>query len=160
MATAGNKRQKLVQQQQQQPQKPLTETPVIEPTLTPVHPEPLPPTTRTAATADELAFFERVRKYFGNKSVFGEFLKLCNLFNQQLIDRDVLIYKAAQFLGNNAELMNTFKQMVSYKTEDEPVENKPEPPTGKVSLSNCRGYGPSYRLLPKRVSLCPSLSLR
>jgi histone deacetylase complex regulatory component SIN3 len=37
------------------------------------------------------------------------------------------------------------------------VDNIPAAPTGKVSLSNCRAHGPSYRLLPRRVrSQCQS----
>lgn len=45
--------------------------------------------------------------------------------------------------------------MVSFDSREDVVENRPEPPTGRVSLSNCRGYGPSYRLLPKRERLRP-----
>ena len=81
-----------------------------------------------------------------------EFLKLINLFNLDLITKDVLIYKANQFMGGNPELVNGLRQMVRSFGDDEVVENRPEPPTGRVSLSNCRGFGPSYRLLPKRVS--------
>ncbi len=35
------------------------------------------------------------------------------------------------------------------------IENRVRPPTGRVMLSNCRGLGPSYRLLPKRERLKP-----
>lgn len=114
-------------------------------------PEPLPPTTTSGATSEELAFFDRVKKYIGNKSTMNEFLKLCNLFSQDLIDRNVLVHKVSNFIGGNPDLMNWFKAFVNYDGEDEVIENKPKPPTGKVSLSNCRGLGPSYRLLPKRV---------
>ncbi|EDO03736.1 hypothetical protein SS1G_06217 [Sclerotinia sclerotiorum 1980 UF-70] len=65
----------------------------VSPTLTPIVPEPLPPASMSAASSEELAFFDRVKKYIGNKSTMNEFLKLCNLFSQDLIDRNVLVFK-------------------------------------------------------------------
>ncbi|KAI1806599.1 hypothetical protein F4811DRAFT_510628 [Daldinia bambusicola] len=127
----------------------------IEPTLTPVLPEPLPPTSSANATADELGFFEKVKKYIGNRSTMNEFLKLCNMYSQSLIDTNDLVHKSSQFIGGNAELMGWFKNFVGYEGLDEVIENRPRPPTEKVSLSNCRAIGPSYRLLPRREKLKP-----
>lgn len=129
-----------------------SDAPAVSPTLTPVIPEPLPPTTTSAATSEELAFFDRVKKYIANKSTMNEFLKLCNLFSQDLIDRNVLVHKVSNFIGGNPDLMNWFKAFVSYEGNDELIDNRPKAPTSRVALSNCRGLGPSYRLLPKRVS--------
>jgi paired amphipathic helix protein Sin3a len=144
--SATNKRPKLNH-------KPLgTDIPSIEPTLTPVLPEPLPPTSSASATADELGFFDKVKKYLGNRAAMNEFLKLCNMYSQSLIDTNDLVHKASQFIGGNPELMNWFKNFVGYEGIDEVVENRPRPPSEKVSLSNCRASGPSYRLLPRRVS--------
>lgn len=123
----------------------------MSPTLTPAIPEPLPPAARSSASSEELAFFDRVKKYIGNKQTMNEFLKLCNLFSQDLIDRNVLVHKVSNFIGGNPELMNWFKNFVGFDGSDEVIENRPRAPTGKVSLSNCRGFGPSYRLLPRRV---------
>lgn len=127
----------------------------VEPNLTPVMPEPLAPTPYTVAAADEIGFFDRVKKYLNNKTAHSEFLKLCNMYTQDLIDKDVLTMKAAQFIGGHADLYNWFKAFVLYSGEDQTVDNRPAPPSGRVSLSNCRGYGPSYRLLPKRERLKP-----
>ncbi|KAH8679886.1 hypothetical protein BGZ60DRAFT_525084 [Tricladium varicosporioides] len=136
--------------------KPLApDAPTVSPTLTPVLPEPLPPTTSSAASQEELAFFDRVKKYIGNKSTMNEFLKLCNLFSQDLIDRNVLVHKVSAFIGGNPDLMSWFKAFVNYDGRDEVIDNRPKPPSQRVSLSNCRGLGPSYRLLPKRERLKP-----
>lgn len=136
--------------------KPLaTDTPAVEPTLTPVLPGPLPPTSSANATADEIAFFDKVKKFIGNRSTMNEFLKLCNMYSQSLIDTNDLVHKASQFIGGNHELMNFFKTFVGYEGLEEIIENRPRPPSGKVSLSNCRGVGPSYRLLPRREKLKP-----
>lgn len=134
--------------------KPLaTDTPTIEPTLTPVLPGPLPPTSSANATQEEIGFFDKAKKYIGNRSTMNEFLKLCNMYSQSLIDTNDLVHKASQFIGGNPELMNFFKTFVGYEGLEEIIENRPRPPSGKVSLSNCRGVGPSYRLLPRRVGL-------
>ncbi|ESZ98162.1 hypothetical protein SBOR_1465 [Sclerotinia borealis F-4128] len=124
----------------------------VSPTLTPIVPEPLPPASMSAASSEELAFFDRVKKYIGNKSTMNEFLKLCNLFSQDLIDRNVLVHKVSNFIGGSADLMNWFRDFVGYEGVDEIIDNRPKAPTGRVALSNCRGLGPSYRLLPKRAS--------
>ncbi|KAI0151559.1 hypothetical protein GGR57DRAFT_470702 [Xylariaceae sp. FL1272] len=134
-----------------------TDVPAIEPTLTPVLPEPLPPTSSANATPDEISFFDRVKKYISNRAVMIEFLKLCNMYSQSLIDPNDLVHKASQFIGGNPELMEFFKRFVGYEdpSADDMIENRPRPSTGKVSLSNCRGVGPSYRLLPRREKLKP-----
>lgn len=132
-----------------------TEGTSVEPTLTPVMPEPYPPRTAMTSIQDEVAFFERVKKYLGNRNTMSEFLKLCNMFSQNIIDRSTLYWKGAQFIGANPDLMGFWKMFTSADSFDRLIENKPAPPTEKVSLSNCRGYGPSYRLLPKRERLKP-----
>ncbi|KAK4128657.1 hypothetical protein N657DRAFT_676412 [Parathielavia appendiculata] len=148
-APPANKRAKLSH-------KPSTaETAFIEPTLTPVMPEPLASTPLAVSTQDDLAFFEKVKKHIGNRTAMTEFLKLLNLWTQDLITKEVLVYKANQFMGGNPELLNALKAMIRQDVADEAIENRPEPPTGRVSLSNCRGFGPSYRLLPKRERLKP-----
>jgi paired amphipathic helix protein Sin3a len=127
----------------------------MEPSLTPVMPEPYRPPSMATSSQDEIAFFERVKKFLSNKSSMNEFLKLCNMFSQNIIDRNTLFHKGAVFIGSNPDLLTFWKSFVGVDTEDVVVDNRPAPPSEKVSLSNCRGYGPSYRLLPKRERLKP-----
>jgi len=127
----------------------------VEPSLTPVMPEPIPPPSLAVANQEDLGFFDKVKKYLGNKSSMSEFLKLCNLFTQQIIDVDALYHRGCQFFLGNPDLMNTWKSILNYEPQDVLMENRPTPPTGKVSLSNCRACGPSYRLLPRRERLKP-----
>ncbi|KAM0533108.1 hypothetical protein ACHAPP_006274 [Verticillium nonalfalfae] len=134
--------------------KPLaTDLPAIEPTLTPIMPEPVGPSATATSSHDEIAFFDRVKKYLSNKTSYNEFLKVCNLFSQQIIDRPTVYQKGSVFLAANPELLSFWKQFLNVDSMVDVVDNRPAPPTGKVSLSNCRGYGPSYRLLPKRETL-------
>ncbi|KAI9764977.1 MAG: Transcriptional regulatory protein sin3 [Geoglossum simile] len=132
---------------------PQPDVSAVSPTLTPVLPEPLPPTSNGGPPVEEIAFFDRVKKFIGNKQTMNEFLKLCNLFSQDLIDKNILVNKASSFIGGNVDLYNWFKRWVGYDGRDEVIENKPKASNGKVILSNCRGLGPSYRLLPKRERL-------
>ncbi|EOD48752.1 putative transcriptional repressor sin3p protein [Neofusicoccum parvum UCRNP2] len=127
----------------------LADAPPVSPTLTPAIPEPLAPTTSLAATAEELAWFDRVKKYIGNKNTMNEFLKLCNLFSMDLIDKALLLHRVHQFIGGNPELMGWFRKFLGYDGKDESLDNQPKPPSGRVALSNCRGLGPSYRQLPR-----------
>ncbi|KAI1855557.1 hypothetical protein JX266_000422 [Neoarthrinium moseri] len=136
--------------------KPLAaDVPSIEPTLTPVMPEPLPPAPDNQCSSEELGFFEKVKKHIGNRATMVEFLKLCNMYSQNLIDRDSVVHKASQFIGGNPELLKWFKEFMGYEGYDENIENRPRPPSEKVSLSNCRSVGPSYRLLPRKEKLKP-----
>jgi paired amphipathic helix protein Sin3a len=125
--------------------------PVVSPNLVPALPEPIPPTFSIMPNNDEFAFFDRVRKFIGNKQTFGEFLKLCNLYSTDLIDRNVLVNRAAGFIGSNPELMSWFKRFMHIEDpEDRVIDLKPQQEPGLVNLAHCRALGPSYRLLPKR----------
>ena len=126
----------------------VPEGPPVSPTLTPALPEPIPPTTTTTPSQDELAFFDRVKKFIGNKNTMNEFLKLCNLYSQDLIDKTLLLYRAQSFIGGNPELFAWFKKFMG--DEDDQQKTRPRTVNSRVSLSNCRSLGPSYRLLPKR----------
>ena len=116
----------------------------------------MPPSKDPGDNLDHMAFFDRVRKFISDKKTYSEFLKLCNLFTQDLIDKNNLVHKAHAFIGGNSDLMNYFKNFIQYDGRDEIIENRPKIPGDKVVLSNCRGLGPSYRLLPKRerVRVC------
>ncbi|KAL4803023.1 hypothetical protein BDV18DRAFT_146116 [Aspergillus unguis] len=131
--------------------KPQGDAPMVSPTLVPALPEPVQPTFSLTPTQEEFAFFDRVKKYIGNKQTFSEFLKLCNLYSTDLIDRHVLVKRAAGYIGSNPELMAWFKRFMHVEEpEDKIIELKPKSEPGIVNLSHCRSLGPSYRLLPKR----------
>ncbi|KAG9245720.1 transcriptional regulatory protein-like protein SIN3 [Calycina marina] len=122
----------------------------VEPTLTPFQPVPVAPTSTSGGNLDELAFFDRVKKFISNKSTMNEFLKLCNLFSQDLVSRKVLVHKVSGFIGGSPELMRYFKDMVRWQEKPKVIDNVPKTPSGRVALSNCRSLGPSYRQLPLR----------
>ncbi|KAK6538018.1 Transcriptional regulatory protein sin3 [Orbilia ellipsospora] len=144
---AANKRPKIMH-------KPLAEAPV-SPTLIPANPSPLMPVDPVGASSEEIAFFDRVRKYIGNKQTYNEFLKILNLFSQDLMDKSLLVSTLESFLGSNPELFNWIKRFlgVADKTEDN-IQNSLKK-SQKVRLNVCRALGPSYRLLPKLEATKP-----
>ena len=125
----------------------------MSPSLVPDLPRPLSPLPQKTSHTEELQFFDRVRKFISNKQTFTEFLKLCNLYSQRIIDINIYIQKSANFIGANADLMNWLKDFMGYRGHDIVIENKPAPSDNKVVLGHCRALGPSYRLLPKRERL-------
>ncbi|KAL9934845.1 hypothetical protein V8E36_006620 [Tilletia maclaganii] len=117
------------------------------------------------ATTDEVHFFDRVKKYIDDRPTYTEFLKLLNLFTQDLIDVRTLVDRAHVFFGRNTELFSTFKRLAGYdigrhgwlENEDPVVENVPAISRDKVDLATCKTYGASYRKLPEsEVSLACS----
>ncbi|KAI8081365.1 uncharacterized protein BX664DRAFT_268933 [Halteromyces radiatus] len=103
---------------------------------------------RPFVSGEEVEFFEQVKKYIGSKATYNAFLKVLNLFSQQIVDQNVLVNRVEGFIGGNKELFDMFKTLVGYDGKDEIVENVPAD-LDKPDLSTCRACGPSYRLIPK-----------
>lgn len=117
-------------------------------TLVPQFPEPLGPPPKLSVSADEVAFFEKIKKGLNNKGTYNEFLKLINMYTNDLIDRNVLVARAESFLASFPDQFSYFKGMVKYTGQDETIENIPVPKP-RIDLNHCKKYGPSYRQLPK-----------
>lgn len=95
---------------------------------------------------EELEFFDKVKKMIGNKSTYNEFLKILNLFSQEIIDAKVLIERVAPFLDKSPELFEWFKRFVKYE-EDDVIWNTPQE-RPELDISKCKRSGDSYRQLP------------
>ena len=87
--------------------------------------QPLPPKKKAKTgkpekltTAEELDFFDRCKRVIGNKSTYNEFLKILNLFTQEIIEAKVLIERVEPFLGKAPELFDWFKRFVKYDEDD------------------------------------------
>jgi paired amphipathic helix protein Sin3a len=123
---------------------------MVSPTLIPQLPEPLPPFPALSTTQDELGFFDRAKKYIGNRASYAEFMKLINLFTNDLIDKHILCDRVGSFLAGNPDLMRWFTDFLNIGEQEEIIEARSRPDPGRVNLSMCRSLGPSYRHLPKR----------
>lgn len=129
----------------------------VNPTLVPGIPEPVPPNAmaKTSSLLEELAFFDKVKRAIGNKQTYNEFLKMLNLFSQDIIDKDTLVERVDLFLGDNhADLLSWFKQFVGYEEKTQHIEDITFK-KHQIELSLCKAYGPSYRQLPKVETYMP-----
>ncbi|KAJ9105564.1 hypothetical protein QFC19_003546 [Naganishia cerealis] len=121
------------------------------------------------ANLDEVVFFERVKKQIDDRPTYHEFLKLLNLYTNDLIDAKILVERAMLFLGEDSDLAQDFKMLLRLNRGGPATYGIPaNPPTGmisldplgvaenlpmlerpKVDLNGQRASGPSYRKLPK-----------
>jgi paired amphipathic helix protein Sin3a len=120
----------------------------IDPTLVPQFPEPLGPPPKLNVTADEVSFFEKLKKSMNNKATYNEFLKLINMYTNDIIDRNTLVQRVEPFLASATDQFTWFKSLVKYTGQDETIENIPVAKP-RVDLNHCKKFGPSYRQLPK-----------
>ncbi|GAA5868660.1 hypothetical protein JCM8547_003773 [Rhodosporidiobolus lusitaniae] len=147
-----------------------------DPPAPPPPPTPLLPPKPTPSQPD-LAFFARVKAHAKDPVVYHEFLKLLNLYTQELIDLTALVSRAWLFLHQDAEVWSEFKEIVGWTDGVEGaleesgkrvevvdgrriVENVPR--MDGENWRKSRGdagkrwatYGPSYRKLPpEEISL-------
>lgn len=157
---------------QQQPQYPHPSShPAYAYESPPMPPPPLPvlPPRPQASSAD-IAFFSRVKNYISDVTTYHEFLKLLNLYTQEILDLTALVSRAFLFLGQEASLWKEFKEIVGW-TEGKAVgdvggrvdiegglriiENVPSldgPRRAKGdSGKGWKTSGPSYRQMPQSV---------
>ena len=143
--------------------------PPRQPKKTKYRPEPSPPYYENGhgasmSTPDDQLFFDRVKKALENRETYDEFLKLLNLFAQDIIDMQTLVEKAEYFLGDTGELFAMFRKLIGW---DDRVVREPDPPNNagtKIVLPYSlppakedlhQMAGPSYRRLPANVSTSP-----
>lgn len=109
--------------------------------------------------AEEFAFFDRVKKYLDDRAAYTEFLKLLNLFTQEIIDVNTLLERSLLFIGGSDELVGAFKDLVAWDSvkdgriegEDWIIDNEPVLERPKLELHSMKSFGPSYRKLPDSV---------
>jgi paired amphipathic helix protein Sin3a len=103
-----------------------------------------------------MRFFDRVRRSLDSRDAYNEFLKLVNLFTQDIIDRARLVREARTYLGES-ELMVQFKDILGWDDSKDRVDAAEISWTRKggvldrptVAALSVR-YG-SYRKLPASV---------
>jgi paired amphipathic helix protein Sin3a len=112
---------------------------------------------RPTFSAEEAEFFQKVKTYIGNKATYNAFLKVLNLFSQQIVDQNILVSRVESFIGGHAELFDWFKQLVGYEEDEDEEDNlkapRPSnnnnyhPPPSDESV----GCGPSYRRIANKA---------
>ncbi|KAM0788132.1 hypothetical protein ACM66B_001297 [Microbotryomycetes sp. NB124-2] len=83
----------------------------------PPPPQPLLPP-KPVASAPDVAFFKRVKEYINDETTYHEFLKLLNLFTQDIINLPALVNRAYLFLQNEPTLWKEFRDIVGWGDEE------------------------------------------
>ncbi|KAI0341407.1 hypothetical protein BDW22DRAFT_1430067 [Trametopsis cervina] len=103
---------------------------------------------------DDSQFFDRVKRALDNRETYNEFLKVVNLFTQDIIDTARLVRESHTYLGDG-ELMAQFKEILGWDERRERyagAEDVWTRPTGVLDRPNRNQlnmrYG-SYRKLPE-----------
>ncbi|ORY98872.1 Sin3 family co-repressor-domain-containing protein [Syncephalastrum racemosum] len=94
--------------------------------------------------SDESAFFRNVRSLLRNTATNDAFLKLLNLYHQNIIDRDTLIIRSASFLQSDPYLYDHLKELVGYTSSEKPAVDA-------YITTEEPAYGPSYRTVAKSI---------
>ncbi|GAA5821484.1 hypothetical protein JCM11251_004645 [Rhodosporidiobolus azoricus] len=105
---------------------------------------------------EEFGFFDRVKKHIDDRDTYTEFLKLLNLFTQEVIDVRTLLSKSLLFIGGDDLLVAQFKELVGWDMvkdgrvdgEDWIIDNENVLERPRVELHLMKSFGPSYRKLP------------
>lgn len=118
---------------------------------------PIPAPQLAPPPQDENQFFDRVKRALDNRETYNEFLKLVNLFTQDIIDTARLVRESRKFLGEG-ELLTQFKEILGFDERRERfagTEDVWTRPMGVLDRPNreklYERYG-SYRKLPANVS--------
>lgn len=109
-------------------------------------------------------FFYKVKQRLSNTQQYHDFLKCLNLFSQGIITRIELIVLVKDTIGKHKDLFDWFKNFIGFDESqleflEKEREEKEKPVPGatshaEIDFKTCKRYGPSYRALPKNVSLC------
>ncbi|GAV48019.1 hypothetical protein ZYGR_0I03150 [Zygosaccharomyces rouxii] len=126
----------------------------LDPSIVPVVPEPTEPIEDSLSLVEETSFFDKAKKFIGNKQLYTEFLKILNLYSQDLLDIDGLVEKVEHYLGGSKELFTWFKNFVGYQDRPKNIENVIHE-KHRLDLDMCEASGPSYKKLPKSDTFMP-----
>jgi paired amphipathic helix protein Sin3a len=115
--------------------------------------------TQTLTTPDEVAFFEKAKRFIDDRATYQEFLKFLTLFTHEIIDMPTLLSKAFLFIGSNEDLFAQFKELVGWNPirdgmiegEEWLIENE-NALNRRFDINSLKTYGPSYRKLPESAS--------
>ena len=58
--------------------------------------------------------FERIKKFLGNDTIYSDFVKLIELYNQGALDIGTTVRVASEYIKSNEKLLKEFKVFIGY----------------------------------------------
>ncbi|KAL4252934.1 Transcriptional regulatory protein Sin3-like protein [Abortiporus biennis] len=98
-------------------------------------------------------FFDRVKRFLDNRETYNEFLKLVNLFTQDILDTVRLVNESRSYLGDG-ELLEELKEILCFdqrmeaRVDQEDVWTRPTGVLDRPSRDQLHERFGSYRKLP------------
>lgn len=103
--------------------------------------------------SSERAFFDHVRSVLldTKPEAWTDFIKLLNMYSQDIIPRKDMLGLVQDLLGRHTELFEEFKCILNARTATDAAQNDLwySMPLSEIDFSQCRKCTPSYRALPK-----------
>jgi paired amphipathic helix protein Sin3a len=69
----------------------------------------------SAESIEELEWIDRCKRAINNKATYNEFLKILNLFSQEIIDSKTLVERLEPFLSRTSDLFDWIKKFMKYE---------------------------------------------
>jgi paired amphipathic helix protein Sin3a len=118
----------------------------------------------TPAAQEELAFFDRAKKFLDQREAYEDFLKLLNLYTKDILGIKDLLFKVDELFAGDLDLCTQFRVLIEWDDDRDGqgmgnVERGPPgslrmgPPEALSAVPVDDGLGPSYRRCPDSVSI-------
>ena len=115
------------------------------------------------AAQEELAFFDRAKRFLDQREAYEDFLKLLQLYIRDVLGIKDLVLKVEELFGGDEDLCGQFRVLVDWDDDRDGqgmgnVERGPPgslrmgPPEALSAVPVDDGLGPSYRRCPDSVS--------
>lgn len=105
------------------------------------------------STSAERQFFDQAKDVLMARKPesWMEFIKLLNMYSQDLLTRKDMLEVVKELFGKHLELYEEFKNILNARSATDAVQNDVwfSMPLSEIDFSQCRKCTPSYRALPK-----------
>ena len=116
------------------------------------------------AAQEELAFFDRAKKFLDQRDAYEDFLKLLNLYTKDILGIKDLVLKVDELFNGDPDLCTQFRLLIDWNDHRDgqgmgSIERGPQgslrmgPPEALSAAPVDDGLGPSYRRCPDSVSV-------
>ena len=116
------------------------------------------------AAQEELAFFDRAKKFLDQRLAYDDFLKLLSLYTKDILGIKDLVPRVDELFNRDVDLCTQFRGLIEWDDDRDGrgMGNVERGPLGSVRMGPPEalsaapvddGLGPSYRRCPDSVSI-------
>ena len=116
------------------------------------------------AAQEELAFFDRAKRFLDQREAYDDFLKLLSLYTRDILEIKDLVLKVDELFNGDMDLCTQFRALIEWDDvrDGQGMGNVERGPPGSLRMGPPEalsaapvddGLGPSYRLCPDSVRI-------